>query len=108
MVRARAGSDRNGRSDPPRQEEDPAVLGLPGRRVRHQRSLCRRAGEAWRERARADHSDQADAGRRRGAEKVRRVGQRARRRNRDVGRVRRAGRVKTYPPHPPHWPYDPS
>ena len=36
------------------QEEDSAVLGLPAGRIRHPRSVRRRAGQAWRARARAD------------------------------------------------------
>ena len=75
-------------SDPQGQEEDPAVLGLPAGRVRHQRSLRRRAGEARRARRRADHSDQADAGRGRGAEEVGGGGQGTDRRHQGLSRFR--------------------
>ena len=50
LVRARPGRRPDGRMHPEGQEEDRAVLGLPAGRVRHPRSVRRRAGEAWRER----------------------------------------------------------
>ncbi len=43
VVRAGRGSRRDGGVHPARQEEDPAVLGVPAGRVRHPRSLRRRA-----------------------------------------------------------------
>ena len=66
-------SGADGRSDPEGSEEDHAVLGVPAGRIRHQRPVRRRAGEAGREGRRADHPDQAD-GRRAG--RVQQVGRR--------------------------------
>ena len=71
LVRARRGGRRDGRVHPQGQEEDPAVLGVPAGRVRHPRSVRRRAGEARRPGPRADHRDQADAGGRRRAARSR-------------------------------------
>ena len=93
VVRARSGRRRDGarRSCKDKKKILPCSV-LPAGRIRHPRSVRRRAGEARRARRRADHPDQADARRRRGAEEVGRVRERARRRYRDVGRVRRVGR----------------
>ena len=85
LVRAGRVGRRDGRGDPARQEEDPAVLGVPAGRVRRPRSVRRRAVQARRARAREDHRDQADAGGRRRVQEVGRRGQGTGRRDRRVG-----------------------
>ena len=59
------GGGGDGRVDPEGQEEGAAVRRVPGRRVRHQRAVRRRAGETGRARHREDLRDQADRGRER-------------------------------------------
>ena len=63
----------DGRLAAARQEAHPAGYGLSTGRVRHQRSLHRRAGEAWRRRRRTGHRDHAE---RRGAGRHQQVGRR--------------------------------
>ena len=63
------------RGDPEGQEEDCALRGVPGRRVRHQRPVCWRALQAGLERHREDLRDQADAGGARGSAKERGFGE---------------------------------
>jgi malate dehydrogenase len=46
LLRAVGCGRRDGGSDPERQEEDRALCGVPGRRVRHQRAVHRRAVQA--------------------------------------------------------------
>jgi hypothetical protein len=62
---------RDGRGDPARQEEDPAVLGLPAGGIRHAQPVCRRPVQAGRARAGRDHPDYADGGRGRRVQEVR-------------------------------------
>ena len=75
------------RSHPEGQEEDRALRRLPGRRVRHQRTVRWRALQAGLERHREDHRDQADAGRAGSAAKERRLGEGAGWRNRSLIRL---------------------
>ena len=96
LVRARRVRRGDGRGDSARQEEDPAVLGVPAGRIRREGPVRRRPVQARIARAREDHRDQADARRRRRLQEVRRLRQRARRRDRSVSlesEGRRAARM---------------
>ena len=64
LLRAIRRGGRDGGIDPQGQEESAALRGVSRRRIRHQRAVRRRPGEAGRARHRADLPDQAD---RRGA-----------------------------------------
>ena len=64
----RFGGVPDGRGFYPRPQRSAAVRGLPGRRIRRQRTLCRSAGGDRRRRSREDYYDRAD---RRGKGRVR-------------------------------------
>ena len=82
LLRAVGRGRGNGGSHLLRPQEDSALRRLPGRRVRNQRPVRRRSREAWKERDRGDHPDQAECGRTGSASKIRRLRQRTRGRHR--------------------------
>ena len=95
LVRARICRGRDGRDHPQGQEEDRALLGVPAGGVPASTTSSSACRSSWRARRRADHPDQADGRRGRGAEKSAGGGEGIDRRHRRLNPCSAECRVRT-------------